>query len=70
LKGIAQSHTRTQDQNQNIKPTTNGISTASTMSIPSIATKQHHEQQRITHEQVIFFYYIIYNKLMNNNTEN
>ncbi|KAF0749667.1 serine/threonine-protein kinase PAK mbt [Aphis craccivora] len=50
-KGIAQSHTRTQDQNQNIKPTTNGISTASTMSIPSIATKQHHEQQRITHEQ-------------------
>lgn len=44
--------TRNQDQNQNIKPTTNGISTASTMSIPSVATKQHHEQQRITHEQV------------------
>lgn len=47
--------TKNQDQNQNIKPTTNGISTASTMSIPSVATKQHHEQQRITHEQVRMF---------------
>jgi len=58
FKGIAQSHNRNQDQNQNIKPTTNGISTASTMSIPSIATKQHHEQQRITHEQVFQFFLI------------
>lgn len=52
LQGISQSLNRNQDQNQTIKPTTNGISTASTTSIPSVATKQHHEQQRITHEQV------------------
>ncbi|XP_050442510.1 serine/threonine-protein kinase PAK mbt [Adelges cooleyi] len=50
-KGISQNLHRLPDQNQNLKPTTNGMSSVSNTSIPSVATKQHHEQQRITHEQ-------------------